>query len=475
MTTDPIAAPGITTATAVAGNANQVVLTLSLGSGGLALQALNALETGGFGWSMSVGGTVTAAVGASLVDGTHLLLTFAAPVPTDGSATIAYNPNALPPGLAGVDASGGTIDAASILGALQQEIVDQGKSILTGVPVPSITTIENQQDQLLTLSGSLPVAPDPSSTQTVTAGAGQESVMAGAAADTITAGSTNVVAFGGQGGITFVGGSSDNTVVVGAGASTVDGKAGAVTVFGGQGGGVFTGGSAGNNILVGGEGAATLVGAGSGDQLFVNGSQHNVLQAGNGNETLSAGGSAGANTITGGSGSDLVAGGYGTDQIDAGSGSSTIFGGPGSDTINTGAGQTMVAAGANGSTIVGGNGNSTVFGGIGANVINTGAGRMLIDGGSGAETVNFGAGNAVVFEHGGATTYTATNGSVGGLDLIVGFKPAADTIRLSGYGSAATIAGETTNAGGTSIVHLSDGTQLVFFGVSDIAKNIVAS
>ena len=93
-------------------------------------------------------------------------------------------------------------------------------------------------------------------------------------------------------GSAFVQVGNANVTVVGnatnlGGRSTVLGGAGKLTVASGQ--GEFTGGKAGGNLMFTSTvaGSATLIGGGSGDQLFAMGSG-NLLIAGAGNETLSA-------------------------------------------------------------------------------------------------------------------------------------------------------------------------------------------
>jgi Ca2+-binding RTX toxin-like protein len=171
----------------------------------------------------------------------------------------------------------------------------------------------------------------------------------------------------------------------------------------------------------------TLVGGGSGDQLYGGTKGGDVLVASTGNETL-LGGAGGNNTIWGGTGNDLI-----------------------------------VLTGGNNNTVVGGaSGNQTIWAGSGGDVITlNGANTDVVAGTGGMDTINAGT---------GADDFLFINGQAGGVSIINGFNPTNDHIDLVNYAANSyTVA---SVAGSTSIT-LSDHTQIVLNGVSHLPSGAV--
>ncbi len=130
---------------------------------------------------------------------------------------------------------------------------------------------------------------------TIGAGAGDNTIILGSGTalvdttgnDKIQGGSGNSTVNVEHGGLaTYTGGAGSLLFIDSGAGSTVMGGTGSETIFGSSGGSAYyTGGSDGNNYI---QGAGTLIGGGTGDQLFATGSANSLLQAGSGNETLSA-------------------------------------------------------------------------------------------------------------------------------------------------------------------------------------------
>jgi Ca2+-binding RTX toxin-like protein len=179
---------------------------------------------------------------------------------------------------------------------------------------------------------------------TIGAGGGQNAIQLGSGHDLVISAGRDSIA-GGSGHSTidasnaqsdFVQGEqSDLLFIGGSGGTTILGGTGSDTYFGSAAGPVgqqlVKGGSAGGNFLFAGDGAATLVGGGSNDQLFAYGSANQLLNAGSGNETLSAAFSSGNDTLAAGSGTDHLIGGTGSDTFLGGGGNATVTAGSGSD------------------------------------------------------------------------------------------------------------------------------------------------
>lgn len=385
------------------------------------------------------------------------------------------------------------------------DAADGGSNEVMGAQVINeahLVTTPTVELHITDMSYSAPVGatPPPTPVQNpVTLGGGTQSyaaaagatVQAGSGSDTITTASGPVSVTGSSGLLTFLGG---------AGSSTVSGAAGSATMSGGSGGGVYTGGSAGLNLLVsrGASGSnTTLTGGGAGDRLFGSASGNDVLSAGPGRASILGGG--GNTTITGGAAaSSVIFTGNGTSAVTGGAaGGDTVVGGAGSLSVaankgdaifgNAGAlnvtgsttGADSIAGGAGALTVNGQGGNMLVVAGSTTSAINVGNGASLVFAGSGSTSVTGGAGSMEVVlgsgqvtagEGSGAAVFDVVKGSAGGTDVLSGFRPGTDTIKLYGYQAADQQVG---SSGGSTLISLSDGTKIQLVGVSDPGGSII--
>ena len=250
--------------------------------------------------------------------------------------------------------------------------------------------------------------------------------------------------------------------------------------------------AAGNDVVIS-QGNDTINAGGGSDIVFASGASATV-NGGGGNLTFvagggnySAGGGAGTDILFGGSGSDTLVGGGGANStLVAGTGNVTLSGGAGSAAVMFGgtAQSTFVGSAGGNDQMIGGAGPNTyvmtngdvAFGGpTGPDVFNTGTGSALLVEGVGPTQVNIGGGDATAFAGPGTDNYTFSKG-LGGVDNIIGFKP-ADHLTLTGGFTAAdatsALSGANTGSFGTQLL-LSDGTQVNLFGVSLTASQISA-
>jgi len=382
-----------------------------------------------------------------------------------------------------------------------KDYADGGSNEVMGAQVvypASTSSTSSVALHIVSMSYSAPANATAEAQANPTLAAGQN--FAASAGDTVTigAGDDTVSALGGY--VTVQGGAGSFVFSGGAGPNTVLGGSGAETIYGGAGGGVFTGGSAGGNVLVS-QGAyygnTTLTGSGYGNRIFGSASGRDVLAGGLGHDTILGGGSttsitggsaassvifagAGATTVFGGAaGGDTVVGGSGTlsveahggDEIFAGagtllvsgsnSGADFVGGGSGALNVTGNGGGLEVAEGAGAASISTGSGAALVFGGPGSSTVTGGAGSLQVSIGRGAMTVNEGA---------GPTLYDVTAGSAGGSAVLDGFRPGSDRVELFGYAASGQ---QVTSSGGSTTISLSDGTKIELVGVSNPGGSII--
>ncbi len=355
--------------------------------------------------------------------------------------------------------------------------------------------------------------------------AGNDTINTGAGNDTVNASGASAMVTQTSGTLQFTGGSGSYTVM---------GGAGSVTVQGGGGGGKYVGGTAGNNLLVAAAGNTTLIGGGGGDQLFGSATGANQLLGGNGAATIVGGGGlsllasgsgssliysgtgsdeifggtnghdtivagagqdfvisqgneviyggkvqsvvygaqSGGDTISGGTAGNVIVSGAGAEIMYAGTGNDTIYGGQSTSAMFTSnVGQTLIVGGSAPLNVVAGAGQSILYGSTGNDTVYAGSGSVLMVEGGGQDQVVFGSGNASVFAGTGTDLFTVAQGKAGGTDTIVDFKVGTDTVLLSGYGNAGVAQTQATS--GSTVVSLTDGTQLVFSGVKSLAANSI--
>ncbi|WP_407156418.1 hypothetical protein [Bradyrhizobium sp. STM 3557] len=274
--------------------------------------------------------------------------------------------------------------------------------------------------------------------------------------------------------LTVTGSSSANTITTGAGNDSIDGGGGADVISAGAGNDTVTyrgseasiDGGSGTNTLV--MVAAATVNLANGDQTSGDSavvSNFQNVDASALSTALSITGSSAANTITGGSGNDTIDGGGGTDVISAGGGNdsvsyygseTSIDGGTGTNTLllktavtvnlgnadvtssdainvtnfqNVDASALSAAVTLTGSSsvnaITGGSGDDTIDGAGGADVINAGGGNdsvtyrgteSSIDGGAGSDTLTF-----------------AAAGSVSAINLTAGDQTTGDSVAVANF------------------------------------------
>ena len=120
--------------------------------------------------------------------------------------------------------------------------------------------------------------------------------------------------------------------------------------------------------------------------------------------------------------------------------------------------------------VVGGTGTASINTGNGAALVFGGAGTAAITGGTGSLQLLVGSGRAVVTEGSGAAVYDVVKGAAGGTDILNGFKVGSDKIDLFGYTSADQ---HIVSAGGSTILSLTDGTNITLIGVADPKQSII--
>jgi len=194
------------------------------------------------------------------------------------------------------------------------------------------------------------------------------------------------------------------------------------------------------------------------------------------------GGSAGAGNTGGGTNQtpgDLIFGGTsGLDTLQGGLGATTIGGGVGGTLIAQGSVGQLLAAGSGTTTIIGSaaGGNDTLFAGA------SDSSHAYITGGSGVDTVVLGGGTADIFSGtgtmdifggSGAFSLDFVAGFAGGLENVLGFNTSTDTINLTGFanGTAAQVLADAQVSGGSTVLTLPDGSEIVLFGTTGLTIN----
>lgn len=237
---------------------------------------------------------------------------------------------------------------------------------------------------------------------------------------------------------TVSGGAGNDTIYTGDDADVIDGGSGMDvidagidddTIDGGDGADVITGGE-GSDLIAGGAGGDTIYGGL--DPAFPDGL--NITDDGSDGRPVDPDPTNGMDTIDGGAGDDLI---YGQDDDDL------ITGGIGNDTID---------AGIDDDTVFGGEGDDEILGGQGDDQLSGGEGNDLLRGGSGQDTIDLGAGPGVDQAFGDTGTDSFTGLGVG--DVVYGGEDADgsdfDVLDLTG-------AAEAQNPGGSLSVEYDPG------------------
>ncbi len=222
----------------------------------------------------------------------------------------------------------------------------------------------------------------------------------------------------------------------------------AATVVGGSGQIVMHGGAANNNLLWAGNSAVDYVG-GSGSAVIVGGPNQTYVQGG-----------AGPVTVFGGTGLGVYSGGAGSVFV-VGHGASTVTAGTGVTVYVNGGANVSVAASTGADVYAGAS--------TGNNIFQAGAGSETLWGGLGNDLFLAGSGQTGMVSGGGDDVFSFTDGlNNNATDSIYGFVPGQDMLQLNGYGS---VAPQITHSGGSSFLHLQDGTQITVVGVANLTAS----
>ena len=264
------------------------------------------------------------------------------------------------------------------------------------------------------------------------------------------------------------------------------------SLYGGAAGDVILGHDAGqanpHDVLVGLAGGDTLYGlagndylySGEGSDLGVAGTGNDVLLGEAGNDTLYAGD--GDDYVYGGSGTNVLVGEAGVDVLISQGTGDVLYGGDGGDYLYAyGSGSTVAVGDAGNDIFVMQSGTAVAQGGDGQDYFYLGAAADTMLGGAGVDVLigqstggDTGAGD--FFDGGAGTDYlflTPGNDVVrfdlqSGVDVLNGFDPAHDVLRLEGTGftSFDQVRAATTDYGSFCIVTIDAGTALWLVGVA---------
>lgn len=287
----------------------------------------------------------------------------------------------------------------------------------------------------------------------VDGGQGDDVLTGDTGNDTIAGGAGNDIISGDAGNDSLSGGIGDDVLSGGAGNDTILGDDGNDALYGGADNDILSGG-AGNDVLDGGTGADTMSGGAGDDTYHVDDPGDLVVENANeGTDTVISAinytltqnverlnltgpalsgignsldnlliGNANPNTLRGEAGNDTIYGLDGNDRLNGGTGNDAHFGGRGKDTIVAGAGNDTAHGGPGNDTINGDSGRDQLYGDGARDVLRGGSGNDLLSGGTGSDALRGGSGrDAFLFD-------VSLRSS--GVDTIVDFNPADDTIRL---------------------------------------------
>ncbi|MCP5088224.1 MAG: hypothetical protein GY952_15640 [Rhodobacteraceae bacterium] len=412
-------------------------------------------------------------------------------------------------GEGGTDAD--QIDASALTSGVDVTLTgDEAGTITDGTDTSTFSEIEDFQltDQADTFDGSAATT-----SITVDAGDGNDSILGGRGADTISGGAGDDtldgdrnddvlygeagddVLYGDRGDDTLYGGIDNDTLYGGRDNDTLYGDDGDDELYGGRGDDTLYGGT-GDDTLEGGVGDDTLYGGDDADTFQLqNGFDNDVVVGGEGgtdNDTLDASAlnSGVTVTMTGDEAGTLVDGSDTTTfseietfdltdradtfdgsaattsvTVNAGDGDDSILGGSGDDTLSGDAGADTVSGGAGADSISGGGGGDTLTGGDGADEI---------DGGVGDDVISVGAGDSVSGDSGDDTfTIDGTQTGTGGITITGGEtgETGGDTLDFNGLldGGSLVITNPDDGAGGLSgTALLLDGTVVNFSEIENI-------
>jgi len=252
--------------------------------------------------------------------------------------------------------------------------------------------------------GVFPADVDPNNDKdSVSGGAGNDSIITGDDDDTIDGGAGNDTINAGIDDDSVTGGTGDDLIVGGEGNDTIDAGDGNDTVYGGNdpalGLDVFDLEDDGTNPLgpdLDPNNGRDLIFGGAGNDVLYGQDDDDTISGGDGEDFIDGGidddllfGNASNDTILGGQGNDTIDGGDGNDEIEGGIGIDIIDGGLGNDTIRGGAGNDIINGGDGNDEIRGGDGADTLSGGDGGDLFIDVSDGDIIDGGSGDPATDF--------------------------------------------------------------------------------------
>ncbi len=321
--------------------------------------------------------------------------------------------------------------------------------------------------------------------QNATLSGGNQIYVADDKTDTVSASNTTTSVTGGGVGSTL-------TLVQDGGTYTYANKAGAATIVADAAPGTITGGAAGSTLVAFLQAEPTSYVGGQGNDELIGGAGNMTVKGGSGGSLTVFGGSGTLTFIGGHDDHETVVGGVGAETIHAaatggdyfgGAGGSQMFAtGSGSFLIGDVAGDVMTASSFGGDGLVAGAGNETLnggssqyenvlFGGSGPDMVMLGHGNDTYVGGAGAATIQMGSGSSAVFAGAGAmllefNAALTASGSGPADDYVSGLRVGMDHLRLSG---GLGVAGD-QQIGGTTLLKLTDGTQIQLAGVSGASQ-----
>jgi Ca2+-binding RTX toxin-like protein len=238
---------------------------------------------------------------------------------------------------------------------------------------------------------------------------GMDELHGGDDNDRLEGGTADDTLFGDAGNDTLLGGDDNDHLDGGTGNDVLNGENGNDTLLGGDGDDRLYGnagndtldGGLGNDVLIGGWGSDRLYGGEGDDKLYATGGIGNLLNGGDGNDF--ALGTKRAEVLVGEAGNDKLRGLGGNDRAYGGDGFDVLLGDFGNDRL------------------FGGNDNDRLFGGAHRDLLIGGDGNDFLDGGRGNDRMN-----------GGAGEDTFRFSRISGRDVLIGFDPTEDTLRLIG-------------------------------------------
>lgn len=222
------------------------------------------------------------------------------------------------------------------------------------------------------------------------------------------------------------------------------------------------GGGRGDDRITG-NGAANILAGHGGDDIIAARQGSDTLQGGAGNDHLLGQegddfllGQDGQDRLEGGAGADRLHGGPLADILDGGAGADDLFGADGPDRLGGGAGDDRVHGGDGRDILAGGQGTDRLGGGAGDDLLNGGPGSDFMTGGTGRDRF--------VLEPEALS-----------IDRITDFKPGIDQMLLRGGYTGGAFMAAARITGGSTLVDLANGHDVLVVGVTGLRLDWFAS